>query len=147
MLWNDNGRSSCQVGVTAGKLALIALVVLGFASLGQAAPNREPKEVTRVYSHTYEEVFQASLDAIERMGLFATDKDKDKGTISGNGDYRPRMMSVLIKFTFNIHIEIVSTKPETRLTINFEQHPKTGEPTRFADDFVIEVQKVLSTYH
>src|SRR5208283_1992755 len=106
---------------------IIALVlVLGILSFGgyavslpkpggarPAVPNRE---ATQVYEHTYDEVFQASLDAIERMGLFVTAKDKDKGTISGGGRYRAGAQDPYGQITFDLRIEAISTKPETRLT-------------------------------
>jgi hypothetical protein len=156
MLRNECGRSRCSVGATVGKLALITLVVLSVASLAPGAPNKDKdqqEEFTRIYQHTYDEVFQAALDAVERMGLTPTDKDKDKdkGTISGNGVYQ-QMTGVgprNFKTTLDIHIETVSAKPETRLTINAHMQGvigRTWEKT-FKQNFLIEVQKVLATYH
>jgi hypothetical protein len=140
--------------VAVGKLALIALVALTAAFLSPAAQAKDkpPEEFTRVYQNTYDEVFQASLDAIQRMGLFVIDKDKGKGTISGNGVYQaitgagPRNF----KTTFDIHIETVSAKPETRMTINaahFRGLLGSFGENNLKQNFLSEVQKVLATYH
>ncbi len=53
-------------------------------------------------------------------------------------------------FTFDIRVEAVSTNPETRLTIEFKKHGGAGmgrEESQFGDEFVGQVQQVLSTYH
>jgi len=140
MLWNECRRSRCRVGATVGKLAVI-LVVLTVASWAPGAPKKDKdqdQEFTPVYQHTVDEVFQASQEAIERLGWFVTDKDKDKGTISG---YHPAY-----KTAFDIHIEALNTKPETRVTItvktkyrNFRKDIEQRLPT--------QIQKVLATYH
>jgi len=54
------------------------------------------------------------------MGYFITAKDKDKGTISGNGIFYSKTSVGLKgrKCTFDIHIKTLNTKPETRVTIN-----------------------------
>jgi len=138
--------------ITALALAVGALVLGGFAApFASGVPNNDKhKTATKIYQHTYDEVFQASLETIERMGLFVEDKDKDKGTISGNGRYMPKGWQYLMSFTFDIHVESVSTKPETRLTINFKKHGGAGmgrEEDQFGYEFVGQVQQVLSTYH
>jgi hypothetical protein len=135
------------------------LVVLTVASLAPGAPKKDKDKdndqpSTWTYQHTYDEVFQASLEAVERMGLFVTDKDKDKGTISGNGNYQLRGGHVPRKWTFDIHIEALNTKPETRLTIDCERkdHSSVGANAKhteamFRGDLSSEAEKVLATYH
>jgi hypothetical protein len=140
-----------RAGLIAVALMLGVVMVCGNAASSPepsgalpAVPNRG---TTQVYDHTYDEVFQASLDAIERMGVFVAAKDKDKGTISGKGKYLFPGGGAPI--TFEIHIEAVSTKPETRLTTNCKATGLAARVTEqtFVDKFPIEVQKVLSTYH
>lgn len=143
--------SAICAGVIAVALALGFLTVCGNAAsspkAGGAPPAAPNKESTQVYEHTYDEVFQASLDAIERMGVFVAAKDKDKGTISGKGKYLFPGGGAPI--TFEIHIVAVSTKPETRLMTNCKATGLAARVTEqtFVDKFPIEVQKVLSTYH
>src|SRR5208337_173225 len=116
--------------ITALALVLGALVLGGFAApLASGAPNNDKhKTATKIYQHTYDEVFQASLEAIERMGLFVTDKDKDKGTISGNGNYTLSSGTASQPWIFDIHIEALNTKPETRVTIDCEWKGHIGWP-------------------
>jgi len=117
-----------------------------------ASAKDKPENSTRIYTHTYDEVFQASQETIERMGLFITDKDKDKGTISGNGKYRvlcgygPCFMTL----TFDIRLETVSTKPETRVTIDVKRQASAFNPrgqSEVKNEFLSQLQKTLATYH
>lgn len=155
MLQNKNDRfwwANCP-GVIAMALALGILIfgVYGAPSVS-AAPNKDKDEAfTRVYQHTYDEVMQASLEAIERMGMFVTAKDKDKGTITGYG----HISGLGVDVSFEIHIEAVNTTPETRVTINttakgggaFCPGCKSDGKKQFKARFSTELQKVLSTYH
>jgi hypothetical protein len=105
---NGCARSRYPAGAAVATLSLMSLV-LTLASLAKGIPNKDP-DSTRIYRHTYDEVFQAAPEAIKRSGLLVTDKDKDKGTINGTG--------IGGKLTFDMHIEVLSAKPETRVTIN-----------------------------
>jgi hypothetical protein len=137
-------------GVIAVALVLGILIFGGYGAPSASAAPGKDKSATRVYQHTYDEVFQASLEAIERMGLFVENKDKDKGIISGSGKYKPSGWQYLMTFSFDIQVESLNTKPEARLTINFKKHGGAGmgrEEDQFGDEFVGEVQKVLATYH
>lgn len=148
-----------RAGVVAVALVLGVLIIGGYAmalprSGGAlpAAPNKDKtQELTQVFDHTYDEVFQASLEAIERSGLFASAKDKEKGTISGSGNYpfTGNGGTGYVEITFDIHIEIISTKPETRITVNAKAKGFGGSSfaKRFNPLFLGDVQKVLSTYH
>jgi hypothetical protein len=150
---NKYGQSRSIAGVTIGKLALITFVVLTAAYLFPAAQAKDkpPEETTQIYRHTYDEVFQASQDAIERMGMFVKDKDKDKGTISGNGTYRGTNNTGVhnVEMIFDIKIMTVSAKPETQVTVNAQGKGIIARSyqKQFTQNFLSEVQKVLATYH
>jgi hypothetical protein len=91
--------------------------------VGSGAPNKDNiqnEEPTQIYQHTYDEVLQAAQDAIGRRGMFVTATDKDKGTISGNGSHVPKGGTAVQEWTFDIHIEALNTKPETRVKIDCE---------------------------
>jgi hypothetical protein len=154
MRGNECRQSRSIAGAVIGRLALIALVVLIAAPVNSgASKNEKDQETTRIYQHTYDEVFQASQEAIERMGMFLENKDKEKGTISGSGVYKGAggpTHTITIKF--DIRIETVSTKPETRVTVNAKAKggPFGGDGgwgKHFVLDYMGEVQKVLATYH
>jgi len=146
---NEYGRSRCPVGMTVGKLAVILVVMTASCLAPGASKSDKDQEFTRVYQHTYDEVFQASQEAIERTGYFITHKDKDKGTISGNGIFYSKTSVGLMskKCTFDFHIETLNTKPETRVTINANVEV-WGAPaaSRLKERFSDELQKVLATY-
>jgi hypothetical protein len=144
-------------GVIAVALVLGVLIFGGYAAalpkpggVPPAAPNKDKdKQFTQVYQHSYDEVFQASQEAIERMGCFVTNADKDKGVISGNGRCARGAPGYMFKVDFEIRIESVSTKPETRVTVNAQSKGwgRGAIKENFKDDFSRELQKVLSTYH
>jgi hypothetical protein len=140
-----------RAGVTAFALMLGALIFGGFAGPSASGSPSKDKEFTQVYQHTYDEVFQASLEAIERMGYFVTAKDKEKGTISGNGIFNVMgsMGPVGKKSTFDIYIETLNTKPETRVTINATVKGVIGggASNTLKQQLSSEVQRVLATYH
>jgi hypothetical protein len=145
MRQNECGRFRCAVGATVGKLALTILVVLIVASSASGAPKDKEQEFTRVYEHTYDEVFQASQEAIERMGLYVTAKDKDKGTISGEGIFYQGMGK---KCIFDIHIEALNTKPETQVTVHAKvKGVLMGWEPELKRKILMELQQVLATYH
>lgn len=142
-----------RAGVVAVALALGILIFGGYgAPSASAVPSKDKnQEMTWVYSHTYDEVFQACQEVIERMGLFVAAKDKDKGTISGNGKYQMTGEG-FTPITFDVRIEALNTKPETRVTISnlkvkkeFLDRPVVERG--FKGQFPVELQKVLSTYH
>lgn len=144
----DSFRYAKRLGFTALALVLGVLIIGGSATClpnpGGALPAGSSKEVSRVYQHTYDEVFQASQEAIERMGLFLVSKDKEKGTISGNGVYKWAGKDC----TFDIHIEAINTSPETRVTINAKvKGIIPGSESKLKADFLAMLQQVLATYH
>jgi len=152
MRQKECGQSRCTAGVTVGKLALVMLVVLTAACLFPAAQAKDkPEGSTRVYPYTYAEIFQASLDAMGRIGMYVSASDKEKGTISGKGgDCTPLGSYMRNTCDLEIHIEAVSTKPETRVTLEAKKH-KFGNlvvhvERDFKEKYFVELQKVLATY-
>jgi hypothetical protein len=142
---NEGGRSRWvgSIAISAFALVLGVLIFGGYgASVANGAPGKDKGEdFTRVYRYTYDEVFAATQDAIERLGWSVTNADKDKGTITGRGIYHKNSN------TFEIHVETVSPKPETRMTV---VQIKTGiffsNGKLEAGQLFSEVQKVLVTY-
>jgi hypothetical protein len=139
-------------GVIAVALVLGILIfgVYGAPS-ASAAPNKDKDDqLTRIYTHTYDEVFQASQETIERLGLTVTNADKEKGTIGGDGQYRMRNGD-FAKLNVLARIETVSAKPEVRVTLvlKIKAPPLEGGMARnnFVLNFFDELQKVLATYH
>ena len=133
---NGCARSRYAVGAAIATLSLVSLVLI-LASLAQGAPNKDP-DSTRIYRHSYDEVFLAAPEAIKRAGLVVTDKDKDTGTINGNG--------LGGKLTFDMHIEVLSAKPETRVTINAKvkgMFMGSWGPI-YTEKILTELQQVLS---
>jgi tRNA/tmRNA/rRNA uracil-C5-methylase (TrmA/RlmC/RlmD family) len=133
------------------KLAVI-LLALTLASCATDAPAPGTDTVvqcseTLVYQHTYDEVFQACQEAIERVGLSVTDKDSDKGAINvfdGKG-----------KHIFSLHVETINTNPEVSVTFK-EYWTRIPQVPRSMDEancrmcllnLSHEVPKVLATYH
>ena len=151
----DSFRSAKRAAVTTIAVVLGVLIFGGYAVSSpkpggaRPAPPNKHQDSTKVYEYTYDEVFQACVEAIERMGMFVTAKDKDKGTISGKANYFVQGMTHWVPITFDLHIEVVSTKPETRLTTNCKAKGigSRGYDGAFINSFASEVQKVLSTYH
>jgi hypothetical protein len=73
----------------------------------------------------------AAQKALFRQGRAIKKADKDKGIITVSG--------------YDVHIETVSPKPETRVTLDI--HVKdTLTRLKLAGRFFVELQKVLSTY-
>lgn len=154
-------RPRHSLSATLGKMALL-IPVLTFTCIASGASKNDndkdgnyyPHEMTQVYQHTYDEVFQACQEAVERKGWFVTEEDKDKGTISGH-DNSGQLWS---PFIFSIHIESLNTKPETQVTINGHLARKGGFhaighngledlPELLEKELTSEMQKVLSTFH
>ncbi len=83
MLQNKHESFWCakRAGLAALALMLGALIFGGLAGpSASGSPNNDKhKSATRVYQHTYDEVFQASLEAMERMGLFVESKGQGQG--------------------------------------------------------------------
>ena len=129
-----------------GKLVVAITVLMALFSLPSTLAKNKPEDFTQVYTHTYDEVFQAAQEAIERMGMFVTEKDKDKGMISGNGHLADPPYD---KVVFELHIEPVSPKPEVRVTVDAKARAPIGRwftPKDFSYKLLAQTQKVLATY-
>ena len=148
---NERTKPRTATNPAARGLVVVSMI-LGAAALFPA-PQAQAKDVgaTQTFQHTYDEVFQASLDAIERMGLFLTAQDKGMGTISGNGTYQLVLLNghpATCQMTFDIQIKTLSAKPEVQVAINTEaKHCWGGYLKRFNEKYLSEIPKVLSTYH
>jgi hypothetical protein len=140
-------------GTAALHLRFVASVILAALWLAAYCPvpavyakdNPERLGFSRVYSHNYDEVFEAAQETIERQGLFVKDKDKDKGIINVEGEY-PDPYWGNVKMTFQIYVESVSSKPETRVTDRDVECKRGRACWGFFRSFPIELQKVLATY-
>jgi hypothetical protein len=131
------------------------VVVLGwFATLpfaSSAFGKDKAEESSATFTHTYDEVFQAAQEATERLGLFVTNTDKNRGVVSGKGVYSGGQAAQWpMKLTFDVHIETVSPKPETRVTIDVQRKAKISgrgvSSNVFKSAYLSELQKVLATY-
>jgi hypothetical protein len=111
-------------------------------------PTGPRADYPEVYLHTFDECLDAASTAIERLGWKLTNVDKDKGTIAGIG-YLP-----IGPLPFEIHIETVSSKPETRVTLVllktynstlFGRRDPEGQAKAWGEWFSREFTKVLAT--
>jgi len=139
---NEYRQSRNRAGMAIIKLALIMLVALmaAFVLPVAQAKDKPPEQFTQVYRHTYDEVFQAAQDSIERLGWFVTGTDKVKGIVSCRFS-NPATSNI----TFDLHVETVNQEPETRVTIVFIKTGRTSKDSIW-HDLSTELQKVLSTY-
>lgn len=145
------------IRVAAATVCTVVLLAAFVANVPVVKAKDNPEDFTRVYQHTYDEVFQAAQKAVERMGCFITEADKEKGTITGNGKcatgapgYSP---GTFWKVEFQVRIETVSDKPETRVIVEaktkgqFGTYGGTGAARKaFKEQLLSETQKVLATY-
>jgi ankyrin repeat protein len=142
----DNGVTALTAATAEGHTEVRALLLQASSA---PAKSDTDQEFTRTYQHNYDEVFQASQVAIERMGYFVTAKDKDKGTISGKGIFysKTSVGPMGKKCTFDIHIETLNAKPETQVTINANVEVwGASASSRLKERFSNELQNVLATY-
>jgi hypothetical protein len=142
--------ANCAGVITVALVLGILIFGVYGAPSASAAPNKDKDEASsQVYQHTFDEVFQAAQEASERLGYSVTAKDKDKGTISGNGAFDPQNGMAPTQCTFDILIETLNAKPETRLTINVKAKGMFGGRVEksFKLRLLGEVHKVLSTYN
>jgi hypothetical protein len=125
--------------------ALVILLAPVF-SVRSALGTPKNDDFTEVYAHTYDEVFQAVQEAIERRGHFITEKDKDKGTITGHGT--PAVLGTMRRrVDFTLRVETISAQPQTRVTIELKVRMLAGEYRKnFVREIFSETQKVLATY-
>jgi len=151
-----NGTHERSRTMGLGRVAVVTLTIV-LAMLTCTAYGKEIEataEESQIYNHTFDEAFQACQETIERQGWFIADKDKTKGTISVHvppkGDFN-RLDTVI-----QIHIQTVSTQPETRVTAHLHETARkrlglgekwlTDDANRNAHEFLANLQKVLATY-
>ncbi len=152
----SHSRNSLRIAAAALCFVVAALAAI-LVSPAKADAKDKPEDYTRVYQHTYDEVFQATQKAIERMGCFVKTTDQAKGAIAGNGKcatgvagFSPTMSW---KVEFEVRIETVSAKPETRVSVEattkgqFGNYGGVGGARKaFKEQLLSEIQKVLATY-
>lgn len=105
---------------------------------------------SREYPYTFDDVFQAASDVIFRRGLIIEQKNKQAGTIVGNGHleavcgFGPCKMNI----TYILHVQEVNSKPTTRLTMTLDRHSLIawGAESSEAIDILVDVQKHLASY-
>jgi hypothetical protein len=105
---------------------------------------------SRNFPFTFDDVFQAANDNAFRKGLIIEEKNEEAGTIVGNGYWQmicgagPCGMNI----TYIIYVDEVDDNPTTRLTFLFDRYTITGwgGEAGVANDFLVEVQKILATY-
>lgn len=151
---NEPNHSLNSTSLRARALFLATGIVVATFLASTAEAKDNPAEFTRVYQHTYDEVFQAVQKAVERMGCFVTAADKEKGLITGGGKCATVPGSVLTwKVDFQVQIGAISAKPETSVLVNattkgqFGAYASTGAARKgFKEQLLMETQKVLATY-
>jgi hypothetical protein len=150
MIREKESRSLVTFAARVIAVGIVALTTAFLSPVAQAKDkNKEnPDDYTRVYPFTYDEVFQAAGKALLRLGWNVANSDKDKGIIQG---------TVIDEYLgghghqFEAHIETISSKPETRVTLGVKVHHEfmlnDAECRRYcARKFFPELQKVLATY-
>lgn len=106
--------------------------------------------VNRTYAYTADEVMDAVDAAFLRKGLNVEEKNAKKGRINASGyldlicGAGPCNMGV----TIAVYVNQVSPKPSTQMVLVLDRFGMTGwgGESKAANDLVVEVQKILSTY-
>ena len=111
---------------------------------------------SRVYNYTFDEVFDASVDAIMRTGYSVDVEDREAGLISGSGLNRRHGVNgpLSCNITYAIYVEEVNTKPRTKSTVIVDVHSSTmflwsaGPETSLIVNSEIsdQLQKILASY-
>jgi len=156
-MMQENGRRQTRSSVNLAALGqVIAMMALAVAlSCGSAQANNKekekPEDYTTVYAFTYDEVFQAADKALMRLGWRVSSKDKDKGIIQGLVIDPNLSVMNYNKNQFELHVETVSSKPETKVVVLIKVHHfflgnDASDRKICAQDLFTELQKVLATY-
>jgi len=138
-------------------LVVLASVLSLLAPQANGKEKENPDDYTRVYSFSYDEVYQAAEKAAMRLGWRVRNEDKDKGSIQGSvidAGLAEEAAHFNDRNHFEVHIETVSSKPETKVTFSFDlpnHHSLIGASVitmrkRCAEKLFVELQKVLATY-
>lgn len=109
--------------------------------------------VSRNMPVTFDELFDVTYKAAFRKGLEVDYKDKKTGRLIGKGiwQYISRQGPAKLTIVFAAYIEEVDQKPTTKLTIVMDcmnigtMGQASNMMNQFANDFVIDVQKLLAT--
>jgi hypothetical protein len=142
---SEGGRLRSRIRWVVSAMAVIG-VAAGISTLGLAGA-MPSGEATQVYSHSYDETFQDALETIHSMGLRLAEQDSARGTISGDGSYKPGANTLTFKIAFDISVEAVGTA-QTRVTITTKGKSfMSGHAAGlFKDDFLSELRKTLGSH-
>ena len=110
-------KSKNSINQTAVAISVVTLIVAAAFLTPAVKAKDNPDDYTRVYSHTFDEVFQAAQKAVERQGYFVTDSNKEKGVITGKGDMPIPTAGVTRHFEFTLRLETTAAE-QTRATID-----------------------------
>ncbi len=117
---------------------------------------------TQVFRHTYDDVFQATKEALERKGQILDTIEKERGTIS----YKTEMIRIgrlysqnACKMVIDLRIESLASTAEPRTRVTVTARDGGSEPklcrkpygtAKWEDgcfkSFFSDIQKVLVTY-
>lgn len=104
--------------------------------------------LTRVLDFSRDEVYEATSKAMLRLGYNAEDKNPSLGRITANGFFQCGG-GLMPPITMAVYMKQISSQPETQVTVLLDRHDfqcwGAGE-TRAADELLVEIQKVLSTF-
>lgn len=104
--------------------------------------------VSRNVEFTHDEVFEATKNALLRLGYNVEVTDKKNGMVAASGIYRCRI-TISLPSTMAVYIQQLNKKPETKFTVLFDRHDWKcygGGALLGANSVATEIQKVLSTY-
>jgi hypothetical protein len=112
--------------------------------------SRDQAVVTRSMPFTADEVMDATETALFRKGFNVEEKDAKKGRITASGMYQHICTAgpCIHSYTIAVYVKQTSPEPSTQLTLLADRHTMLigVSPYTAANDFVSEIQKVLTTY-
>jgi hypothetical protein len=144
-------KLSKRTVIPAAIVLAVVLDVLAGPMMAAAQDSKNNNQAfAQTYLHTYDDAFEAALVTIERIGWFPNDSVKGKGVITGTAGENPLGGTRWnCKGSFELLVESVSAKPETRVTISIDLQGG-GFCKDIRDDvasyYFSQLAKVLSTY-
>jgi len=104
--------------------------------------------VSRMVGFNNEEVFEATVTAIQRLAYILEEQKPDTGMVTASG-YFDCDAGLLPPVTMAIYIEQIDSSPLTKYTVVLDRHDFqcwiNGENAA-ANEMAREIQKVLATY-
>jgi hypothetical protein len=132
-----------------GRAASVTMFILLNVLTCNAGQKENTAQCSQVYTHTFDEVFQASQETIERDGNFVADLDKTKGTMksktaSGSVVEEIVLTSGAKNGETSVNVTHHYLVYSTFMVHHTELQEKQGAAACSA--FLGRVQKVLATY-